>query len=226
MTEIAENISGIQQDILRLSPYPEKVKVVAVTKRFSVCVMRQSVEAGIRHLGENRMQEALEKFESEPFEGIIRHFVGTLQSNKIQKLVDNFHWLHSLEKVKHGRKIHEKASPIQILIQVNTTGERTKGGVKTDELEAFVKALKKEAPSLQIRGLMTMGPLGGTPEEIRASFRLLRKAGEALRSLETENFSFREYSMGMSGDYAIALEEGATFLRIGQGIFGPRPEEP
>jgi PLP dependent protein len=225
MNLITENISLIHDDIIRLSPYPERVTLIAVTKRFPISVMRQAVEAGIKDLGESRMQEAIEKFEQESFGGVTRHFIGPLQSNKVQKLVDHFHWLHSLDQIKSAQKIHKKKSKIKILIQVNTTGEESKSGVGIKNVKHFVTVLQKEAPSLLIRGLMTMGPLGGDENQIRESFRALRESGESLKSLETDHFKFREYSMGMSGDYRIALEEGATFLRIGQRIFGPRPED-
>lgn len=221
---ISKNISCIRNDIQRLSPYPERVSLVAVTKRFPVSIMQKAAELGITDMGESRMQEALDKFEQDPLPGVTRHFIGVLQSNKVQKLTDYFHWLHSLDQFKVARKIYEKESPIRICIQVNTSGEKSKSGIKPDNVPEFVKTLQTETPALNIRGLMTMGPLTTDENRIRKSFRLLREIGEALQSFETESFSFREYSMGMSGDYHIALEEGATFLRIGQGIFGPRPE--
>ncbi|HBY17796.1 MAG TPA: YggS family pyridoxal phosphate-dependent enzyme [Candidatus Marinimicrobia bacterium] len=221
---LEENLNRIMADIRRLSPYPDKVTLVAVTKRFPVSVMRQAANLGIDNLGESRMQEALEKFEKDPLPGVIRHFIGVLQSNKVQKLVDHFHWLHSLDHLKIARKIYEKESTVKICIQVNTSGEESKSGLQPDRVRDFVKTLQKESPGLQIRGLMTVGPLTEDENRIRKAFRLLREIGDALLPLETETFSFREYSMGMSGDYRIALEEGATMLRIGQGLFGPRQE--
>ncbi|MCD6234499.1 MAG: YggS family pyridoxal phosphate-dependent enzyme [Candidatus Neomarinimicrobiota bacterium] len=221
---LEENLLRIKADIKQLSPHPDRVTLVAVTKRFPVSVMKQAVDLGIRNLGENRMQEALEKFEKEPFPGVIRHFIGVLQSNKVQKFVDHFHWLHSLDQLKTARKIHEKKSHVNICIQVNTSSEKSKSGLPPDKVQDFVRILYKETPALHIRGLMTMGPLTDDENRIRKAFRLLREIGDSLRPFETDTFSFREYSMGMSGDYRIALEEGATMLRIGQGLFGPRPE--
>jgi pyridoxal phosphate enzyme (YggS family) len=221
---LEENLNRIKADIRRLSPHPDKVTLVAVTKRFPVSVMQQAADLGIDNLGESRMQEALEKFEKDPLPGVIRHFIGVLQSNKVQKLVDHFHWLHSLDHIKIARKICEKESSVNICIQVNTSGEETKSGLRPDRVSDFVKTLQKETPGLHIRGLMTMGPLTEDENRIRKAFRLLREIGDTLRTLETETFSFKEYSMGMSGDYRIALEEGSTMLRIGQGLFGPRPE--
>ncbi|BFN38379.1 YggS family pyridoxal phosphate-dependent enzyme [Fidelibacter multiformis] len=221
---LEENLNRIKTDIRRLSPHPDKVTLVAVTKRFPISVLQQAADLGIDNLGESRMQEALEKFEKDPLPGVIRHFIGVLQSNKVQKLVDYFHWLHSLDHIKIARKIYEKESSVNICIQVNTSGEETKSGLRPDRVSDFVKTLQKETPGLHIRGLMTMGPLTEDENRIRKAFRLLREIGDTLRPLETDTFSFREYSMGMSGDYRIALEEGATMLRIGQGLFGPRPE--
>ncbi|HAE86779.1 TPA: YggS family pyridoxal phosphate enzyme, partial [Candidatus Marinimicrobia bacterium] len=139
---LEENLNRIMADIRRLSPYPDKVTLVAVTKRFPVSVMRQAANLGIDNLGESRMQEALEKFEKDPLPGVIRHFIGVLQSNKVQKLVDHFHWLHSLDHLKIARKIYEKESTVKICIQVNTSGEESKSGLQPDRVRDFVKTLQ------------------------------------------------------------------------------------
>jgi len=224
MNSIGEKLAVIQGDIQCFSPYPDRVRIVAVTKRFSVSDMLTAAEAGITAFGENRMQEALSKFSREPFSGVERHFIGTLQSNKVRDLLSHFDWLHSMDHLKTAERIAKEPSAIQILIQANTSGEKTKGGIDPDELEGFVDLLLDKTPDIQIKGLMTMGPLTKDTKRIRRSFTLLRELSERLKDRETGTFSFSELSMGMTGDYRIALEEGATMIRIGQGLFGPRPE--
>ncbi|MDD3807673.1 MAG: YggS family pyridoxal phosphate-dependent enzyme [Candidatus Marinimicrobia bacterium] len=221
---LAENLARIQKDIQHLSPYPEKVKVIAVTKQFPLSVIQHAVSLGIKDIGESRIQEALEKFDQDSLPGVTRHFIGSIQFNKVQKLVDNFHWLHSLDTFKVARKLYEKESTLNICLQVNTSGEKTKHGLRPNDVQEFVHLLQKETPTLRIWGLMTIGPLTHDENKIRGAFRCLREIGESLRAFETETFSFQEYSMGMTGDYKIALQEGATMLRIGEGIFGPRSE--
>jgi hypothetical protein len=224
MIHVGEKLVKIRGDIQHLSPYPGKVRIVAVTKRFPIEIMAQAAKAGITAFGENRMQEALHKFSQESFPGIERHFIGTLQSNKVQDLLTHFEWFHSLDRLKIAGLIAENLSSINILIQVNTSRETSKHGLNPDTIEPFVDLLSEKTPGLNIKGLMTMGPLTGDTGRIRQSFILLRELRDKLKKRETETFSFDELSMGMTNDYKIALEEGATIIRIGQGLFGPRPE--
>lgn len=183
--------------------------------------MRQAAAAGIGDFGENRIQDALNKFALEPFGGITRHFIGYLQSNKVNKCLQNFQWLHSLQTEKLAAKIERSETPLLCLIEVNISGEANKSGLNPELLRDFVRKLRKY-PGLQVRGLMGMAAFTDNEDEIRDSFRLLRTLSEDCRDLETENLRFEELSMGMSNDYRIALEEGSTMLRIGTAIFGPR----
>lgn len=225
MNYIGEKLAVIRGDIQRFSPYPDKVRVVAVTKRFPVDVMTIAAEAGITAFGENRIQEAKAKFSSEPFSGIEKHFIGPIQSNKVHHLLNYFDWLHSLDRIKTAKLLSGKHSSLKVLIQVNTSNEKSKNGLSPDELFSFIDQLNKTTPDLQIKGLMTMGPLTSNTDWIRRSFILLRTLKEKLKEWQTDSFSFEELSMGMTNDYKIALEEGATIIRIGEGLFGQRPEE-
>ena len=224
MNSIGEKLSIIQGDIQCFSPWPDRVRIVAVSKRVSISQMLIAAEEGITAFGENRIQEALVKFSQESFPGIERHFIGSLQSNKVQDLLNHFHWLHSLDRMKTARLIAKEKSSLQILIQVNTGGETSKGGIAPDDVASFVDQLKETLPDLHIKGLMTMAPLTGDAGRIRRSFIRLRELRDKLKKTKTGTFSFDELSMGMTGDYKIALEEGATMIRIGQGLFGPRQE--
>ena len=218
---IAERLTVIREDIKRYSPYPDRVRIVAVSKKQPIEKMRLVVAAGITDLGENRIQDALDKFSVDAFDGITRHFIGYLQSNKANKCLQNFNWLHSLQTEKLAKLIANSEYRIKCLIEVNISGEKNKSGLLPDELSAFVKKVR-EFDGLEIRGLMGMAAFTDDESEIRRSFALLRSLAEEYKTLETAQFKMDELSMGMTHDYRIALEEGATLLRIGTGIFGPR----
>jgi pyridoxal phosphate enzyme (YggS family) len=218
---IKNRIAGIRQEIQRYSPYPDRVRIVAVSKKQPLEKIRAAVDAGITDIGENRIQEALDKFEQESFAGITRHFIGYLQSNKVNKCLQNFDWLHSLQTEKLAKLIAGSDPKITCLIEVNISGEDNKSGLPPEKLPGFIKKIR-EFRGLQIRGLMGMAAFTEDNEAIRRSFSLLRSLAEDCRSLETEHLRMEELSMGMTNDYRIALEEGSTIVRIGTGIFGPR----
>ncbi len=218
---IADKLTVIREDIKRYSPYPDRVRIVAVSKKQPIEKMRSAVEAGIKDLGENRIQDALDKFSLEAFDGITRHFIGYLQSNKANKCLQNFNWLHSLQTEKLAKLIAKSDYRIKCLIEVNISGEANKSGLPPDELPDFLKKVR-DYEGLEIQGLMGMAAFTDDKSRIRRSFALLRSLAEEYKTLETDHFKMDELSMGMTHDYRIALEEGATFLRIGTGIFGPR----
>lgn len=220
---IEERLEIIRADILKYSPHPERVRLVAVSKKQPVQRICEGIEAGIRDLGENRIQDALEKFAKHPFPGVSRHFVGYLQSNKANKCLQNFDWLHSLQTEKLARIIARKEPRIKCLIEVNISGEDNKSGIAPDALYPFVKRIR-EYRDLEIRGLMGMAAFTDDKKRIRDSFILLRTLLNDGKALETENLRLEELSMGMTNDYKIALEEGSTMLRIGTAVFGPRIE--
>ena len=222
-TLIQERLDGIRKDILRYSPHPERVRIVAVSKKQSLDKMRAAAASGINDFGENRIQDALAKFETEPFPGIRRHFIGYLQSNKVNKCLQNFNWLHSLQTDKIARMIADSGREMICLIEVNISGESNKSGLAPEEVLPFVKSIR-EYKGLLVRGLMGMAALTADETKIRSSFSLLRSVSESCKFMENDSIRFEELSMGMTHDYRIALQEGATILRIGTGIFGPRGE--
>lgn len=218
---IKARLEAIRQDIQRYSPHPEKVRIVAVSKKQPIEKMRQALEAGMTNLGENRIQDALDKFAIDPFEGVTRHFIGYLQTNKANKCLQNFDWLHSLQTEKLAKLISDSDYRIKCLIEVNISGEENKSGVPVDEVRDFIKKCR-EFDGLEIRGLMGMAAFVNDELQIRNSFRLLRTLFEECKSYETEHLKMDELSMGMTHDYRIALEEGSTMIRVGTGIFGAR----
>lgn len=221
---IKDKLEAIKQDIQNHSPFPERVKLVAVSKKQPIDKMLAGIEAGITDIGENRIQDALDKFAIESFPGITRHFIGYLQSNKVNKCLQNFEWLHSLQTEKLAKLIANNDNRIKCLIEVNISGEENKSGIQPDDLSAFVKKVR-EFKGLDVHGLMGMAAFTQDDAAIRTSFTLLRDLAKNCKALETDTLKMDELSMGMTNDYRIALEEGSTMIRVGTGIFGPRSYE-
>jgi pyridoxal phosphate enzyme (YggS family) len=201
-----------------------EVTVVAVVKTVPVRLIEDAIEAGITHVGENRVQEASQKFD-----GIGRkvtwHMVGHLQRNKVKRALEIFDVVQSVDSVRLAQAISERAlaarKTVDVLLEVNTSGEATKYGFRPDELcEAVEKICRLEG--LCARGLMTVGPLVGEAEEARESFVLLRNLRDRVSALDLDNVEMSVLSMGMTNDFEVAIEEGATMIRVGTAIFGAR----
>lgn len=200
---------------------PSDITVVAVTKNQSIEAIKQTYDEGCRDFGENRLQEALTKIEHLPND-IQWHFIGTLQSNKASKVISHFPLIHSIDSIMIAEKISSLAVKNQktqkILLEVNTSGEHSKHGFTIEECLLNAERLLT-LPNIQIEGLMTMAPLTDSESDIRTCFKSLRLLKENLMKRVIVPKSFRHLSMGMSSDYTIAIEEGATLLRIGSAIF-------
>lgn len=201
------------------------VKLVAVTKGVEPGRIIEAVKAGQMTFGENYAQEFRLKKEiiSKAVSGNVEwHFIGRLQRNKVKYLIGEVGLIHSLDSLSVAREIEKKAAAagirVRVLIEVDTGGEETKGGVKAGELKGFLEGIK-EFPSIEVRGLMTMPPYFDEPERVRPYFRALREMRDKLKAAYP---GLRELSMGMSGDFEAAVEEGATLVRVGSAIFGPR----
>ncbi len=226
MAEIQEAYRGVMDEIetaaARAGRNPEEVKIVAVSKTVSREVLQEAIDAGIHLFGENRVQEAAAKIPQ--LRGSFAfHLVGHLQSNKAKDAVRLFDMIHSIDKASTARKVDAEAGKIgkrqKILVQVNTSGEATKSGAAPEETEALCREVLR-CRNLELCGLMTIGPLTDDDGAIRTSFRLLRQLRDAINA--SLGISMKELSMGMSSDFAIAVEEGATMVRIGTRIFGAR----
>ncbi len=202
-----------------------EVKLVAVTKGVEPGRVIEAIRAGQLAFGENYAQEFRLKKEvvGKAVNGDVEwHFIGRLQRNKVKYLIGEAALIHSLDSLSVAREIEKKAAShgitVPALIEVDTGGEETKGGVRLEKLEGFLKSLE-EFPSIEVRGLMTMPPYFDDPERARPYFRALRETRDKLK---TEYPGLVELSMGMSGDFEAAIEEGATLVRVGTAIFGPR----
>jgi len=195
---------------------PDEVTLVAVTKGFDEHVLRAAFNCGLRDFGENRVQEATSKMEqlTDLRQSITWHMVGHLQSNKVKMAIDNFNIIHSVDSVRLATILSQHThNPLPILLQVNISEEETKNGFEVGDVESAIREIRK-LPNLEIKGLMTIAPFVDDPEEVRPVFRRLREMRDAI--------GLEHLSMGMTDDFEVAVEEGATILRIGRAIFGQR----
>jgi pyridoxal phosphate enzyme (YggS family) len=220
---ITEEISTAEKKSGRPSG---SVKLVTVSKNFGEEITSEAITAGSNILGENRVQEAKVKIAKLGRKNIKWHLIGRLQKNKVKYIFDLFDMIHSVDSVELGRAIHKGAEARQmvmpVLVQVNISSEDSKSGVEPARLEFLLKELA-QLNGIKIQGLMTIPPSNSDPENSRPHFAQLRKLRDKMSQLNIKNIQLNELSMGMSGDYQIAIEEGATFVRVGSAIFGQRP---
>ncbi len=204
---------------------PESVLLVAVTKNVPPDRINEAIRAGAPAIGENRVQEAESKW-PEILAGPERHMVGSLQRNKAGKAVELFDRIQSIDSVRLAEAVSRRAEAagrkIPVLVEVNVSGEESKAGVDPEGVRGLLDGIAG-LPGILPDGLMTIGPLTGDAERIRAAFRSLRRLFDALRSDPVGGIAMRHLSMGMSEDFEIAVEEGATMVRVGTAIFGERP---
>ncbi len=226
---IAENLARVQEKIanaaIRSGRPADSVKLVGVTKTVHLDLIKEAVSAGLQILGENYVQEARSKIELFR-DQVCWHFIGRLQTNKAKYAVKLFDLIQTVDSMKLARELNRRAQQygrvIPIIIQVNLAGEASKGGAHPAETLNFIRQLT-ELNYVQIRGLMTMPPFFNDPERARPYFRQLRELGQELAAAGLPEVEMAELSMGMSGDYEVAIEEGATLVRVGTAIFGERP---
>jgi pyridoxal phosphate enzyme (YggS family) len=195
---------------------PDEITLVAVTKGFDAQAIRDAFDCGLRDFGENRVQEADGKIEqlSDLRASVTWHMVGHLQSNKAKIAAQIFDIIHSVDSMKLARTLNERIQkPLSVLLQVNVAGEEPKSGFAVEEIAPAAQEIMK-LPNLQVKGLMTIAPLVDNPEEVRPVFRKLRELRDSL--------GLEHLSMGMTDDFEVAIEEGATIVRIGRAIFGQR----
>jgi len=227
MDQIATHLEAVRSQIAsaaqRSGRDPSSVRLVAVSKTHPAEAVAEAVAAGQKVFGESRVQEAREKIPSSP-PGLDWHFIGHLQKNKVRQALPLFTFFHSIDSTALAQAMDrvagETGKTTEGLLEVNVSGEGTKHGFTPDELrEQFAGLIS--LPHLRIRGLMTMAPYSENPEDARPVFRALRELRDELQS--AHGHPLPELSMGMSGDFQPAIEEGATLVRVGSSIFGARP---
>ncbi len=203
------------------------VTLIAVSKTKPLEDLREAYEAGARDFGENKVQELVDKIPQMPND-VRWHMIGHLQRNKVKYIVDKVYMIHGVDSLKLGEEISKEAVKhgvtVRILIEVNVAGEDTKYGVSPEEAPQLAIGLSK-LPGISLQGLMTIAPYVTDPEENRLIFAKLRQLAVDISEKNIDNVSMNVLSMGMTGDYEVAVEEGATFVRVGTGIFGERNYE-
>jgi PLP dependent protein len=227
-TSIAENIAGIRRRLngaaARAGRDPESIRLMAVSKTVEPDRVRQAIDAGITLLGENYVQEAREKI---PVigHGIEWHMIGHLQTNKAKYVVNLFDWIHSVDRQELAYELDKRAGQngrtLNVLVEVNLSGEASKSGVEPSQVLELVRQIAT-LPNLSVRGLMTMPPYSDHPETSRPFFIELRRLRDDIARAGIPNIVMDELSMGMTDDFEVAVEEGATIVRVGRAIFGER----
>jgi pyridoxal phosphate enzyme (YggS family) len=220
--DVAANVRQVRERIARACERagrsPEEVTLIAVTKGFPAAAAAEAVAAGVRDLGENRVQEAEGKIDALAVMGVDAtwHLIGHLQTNKAKTAVRRFAIIHSVDSFRLAQALSRRAQGrVPILLEVNVAQEASKYGLAPAEVPQALAAIA-ELPNLDVRGLMTVAPLTDDPERVRPVFRQLRELRDGL--------GLRELSMGMTDDFEVAIEEGATMVRVGRAIFGERRE--
>jgi pyridoxal phosphate enzyme (YggS family) len=223
VVDIETNLREVQGRIARACERshrsPGEIILVAITKGVEVPAIRAAFGSGIRNFGENRVQEGEGKIAqlADLKPAVTWHMVGHLQSNKAKAAVELFDIIHSVDSVRLADILYRRTQKtLPVLLEVNISGEATKGGFSVAETEAAVKEIR-QLPNLKVLGLMTVAPFVADPEEVRPVFRKLRELRDSL--------GLEHLSMGMTDDFEVAIEEGATMLRIGRAIFGERRQQ-
>ncbi len=244
---VLENASTILKKMshaaMRSGRSPDQVTLVAVTKTVDTETIKEAIDAGLRIFGENRVQEAWDKISNFKFQitppapplnkggtigGVEWHLIGHLQKNKAKHAVQLFDVIHSVDSVELAEELNKQAEKIRkiqrVLVQVKLYEGETRHGISEEDLMPLLERIKK-LKNLKLEGLMTMPPFFGDPEKARPYFKRLREIRDTVNSLLITHYSLLELSMGMSHDFEVAIEEGATMVRIGTAIFGERSKK-
>ena len=225
---ISENINDVKNKIekicIKANRRPEEVTLIAVSKTKPIEMLEAAYQSGIRDFGENKVQELQEKIPQMP-KDVKWHMIGHLQTNKVKYIVDKVYMIHSVDSLRLAEEISKEAVKknviVKILIEVNVAEEESKFGVSVAETRDLVRRVAI-LPGVKIEGLMTIAPYVENDSENRVYFNKLKQLSVDINKENIDNVSMRVLSMGMTGDYLVAIEEGATYVRVGTGIFGER----
>lgn len=229
MSNITEHVGivlgNIREAALRAGRDPGEVTLIGVSKTRTLPEIAEALSAGVVNLGENRVQELTAKAPALQDRHPTWHLIGTLQTNKVKHALEWASLIHSLDRVsllnELAKQAERRGKACDVLVQVNVSGEESKQGIAPGELEPFLRRISQQ-PWVRVHGLMTMAPLSDDPESARPHFRRLRELRDQMRELGLEGIGLEHLSMGMSGDYVVGVEEGATLVRVGTAIFGQR----
>ncbi|WP_339797931.1 YggS family pyridoxal phosphate-dependent enzyme [Paenibacillus sp. FSL R5-0744] len=223
---LQERIAEVEERVARACAASGRdrndVKVIAVTKYVSLEMVSSVLEAGLEHIAESRWQDAEHKWKVLGDQGTW-HFIGHLQTNKVKDVIGKFQYIHSLDRISLAQELHKKAiaadQEVNVFLQVNISGEDTKFGLSPEAVPAFLREIAS-LDRVKVIGLMTMAPLEGDPELTRPVFRGLRELRDELNQLALTPEPITELSMGMSNDFEVAIQEGATWVRLGTVLVG------
>ncbi len=219
-----EVLANVHEAALRANRQPEEVLLIAVSKTKPEKSIQDLYDIGVRDFGENKVQELCDKYENLP-KDIKWHLIGHLQRNKVKYIVDKVHLIHSVDSVRLAEEIQAEAIKknvvVNILVQVNVASEESKFGLETEETEEIIRKIATMS-NIRIKGLMTIAPFVENGEENREIFKKLKQLAVDIDGKNIDNVCMNVLSMGMSGDYSVAIEEGATMVRVGTSIFGER----
>lgn len=223
MTDLTQNkeavVQAVAQACREAGRATDEVTVVAVTKYVDKRITQKLIDTGIRHLGENRVDKFLDKYQAFQGQDLVWHFIGSLQRRKVKDVINAIDYFHALDSLSLAKEIQKRAEkPIKCFVQVNISGEESKHGFSVAELKANLEELS-QLDRLELVGLMTMAPLGASDMDLQSIFSQLRQLGQELKEKNIKNMPMTELSMGMSNDFPIAIREGATAVRIGSLFF-------
>lgn len=218
--QIATNLNRIFGELSS-----SKTQLIAVTKTRTVEEINYAIECGVRHIGENRVQELLEKYDQLNKDGVSIHLIGRLQTNKVKYIVDKVDLIHSVDSYRLAEEISKRAAAIgkvqNILVEINMAGEESKGGIAPSDAVEFIRSISA-LPSIKVCGLMCIPPISDGDHSNLKHFINLKHLSVDINMKKIDNVSMEILSMGMSGDYLDAVRAESTFIRVGRGIFGPR----
>ena len=225
---ITENLEQVRKNIdeaCRMAGRdPKEVTLIAVSKTKPVSMLKEAYDAGARCFGENKVQEIMDKHPQLP-EDIQWHMIGHLQRNKVKYIIDKVSMIHSVDSLRLAQTIEQEAAKhnvcVPVLLEVNVAQEESKFGLKMDEVLPLIETIA-DFPHIKVQGLMTIAPYVENAEDNRDFFRQLKKLSVDIEAKNINNVSMSVLSMGMTGDYQVAVQEGATMVRVGTGIFGER----
>ena len=228
MGSIRENIDAVNrikgEAAVKSGRKAEDVLLCAVTKTRTADEINEAIDAGITDIGENKVQEIMDKFDS--VKPVRWHLIGHLQTDKVKYIIDKVSMIHSVDSLHLAQEIDKRAAQhgitMDILIQVNSAQEESKFGISTDETEGMIRDILDKCPNIRIRGLMCIAPFAENPEDVRVYFAQVKKLYDEYSSIEHKNLDFKYLSMGMSHDYEVAILEGSNLIRVGTAIFGER----
>lgn len=225
---IQSNIEYIQElkgkAAVKSGRNPEDVLLVAVTKLHSPDEMNEAIDAGITDIGENKVQEILDKYDR--VKPVRWHLIGHLQTNKVKYIIDKVSMIHSVDSMKLAKEIDKRAAQhglvMDILVQVNSAEEESKFGITTAETDQLIADIAEQCPNIRIKGLMCIAPFEDDPEDVREYFAEVKQIYDKYVTLKNERVDFEYLSMGMTHDFEVAIEEGSNLIRVGTAIFGYR----